>query len=90
MTLAELKRAEKCMQQQWHDLVMAELEGSSLEVLEQMYDVYILLAEEYNRCYEAYQQRNEASGRSASASKRKSPRLNSSFDEGKGRIKLAS
>jgi hypothetical protein len=90
MTLAELKRAEKCMQQQWYDLVTAEQQGSSLEVLEQMYDTYILLAEEYNRCNEVYQQENETRGRSASASKRRSPRLNSSFDEGKGRIKLAS
>ncbi len=90
MSLTELERAEKHMQQQWYDLVMAEQQGNSLEVLEQMYDTYILLAEEYNRCYEAYQQENETRGRSASASKRKSPRLNSSFDEGKGRIKLAS
>ena len=50
MSLTELERAEKCMQQQWYDLVMAEQQGSSLEVLEQMYDTYILLAEEYNRC----------------------------------------
>ncbi len=88
MSLTELERAEKHMQQQWYDLVMAEQQGSSLEVLEQMYDTYILLAEEYNRCYEANQQENEARGRSVS--KRKSPRLNSSFDEGKGHIKLAS
>ena len=50
MTLAELERAEETMQQQWYELVMAERQGSSLEVLEQMYDTYILLAEEYNRC----------------------------------------
>ncbi len=55
MTLAELEHAEKCMQQQWHDLVMAEQQGNALEVLEQMYDTYILLAEEYNRCCEEYQ-----------------------------------
>ena len=48
------------MQQQWYDLVMAEQQGSSLEVLEQMYDNYILLAEEYNRCCEALQQKNQA------------------------------
>ncbi len=53
MTLAELERAEETMQQQWYELVMAEQQGSSLEVLEQMYDTYILLAEEYNRCCEA-------------------------------------
>ncbi len=59
MTLAELEQAEKCMQQRWRDLVMAEQQGSSLEVLEQMYDTYILLAEEYNRCCEAYEQENQ-------------------------------
>jgi hypothetical protein len=52
MTLAELERAQKTMQQQWYDLVMAEQQGSLLDVLEHMYDTYILLAEEYNRCCE--------------------------------------
>ena len=60
MTLAEIERAEKDMQQQWYDLVMAEQQGSSLKVLEQMYDTYILLAEEYNRCCEAFQRENLA------------------------------
>ena len=64
MTLAELERAEETMQQQWYELVMAEQQGSSLEVLEQMYDTYILLAEEYNRCCEASQQENQADLRS--------------------------
>ena len=59
MTLAELEQAEKCMQQQWHDLVTAEQQGNSLEVLEQMYDTYILLAEEYNRCCETYHRENQ-------------------------------
>ncbi len=88
MTLAELERAEKCMQQQWYDLVMAEQQGSSLEVLEQMYDTYILLAEEYNRCCEVYQRETLAGSRAASAPKRKSSRLNAS--PGEGHIKLAS
>ncbi len=88
MTLAELERAEKCMQQQWYDLVMAEQQGSSLEVLEQMYDTYILLAEEYNRCCEVYQRETLAGLMAASAPKRKSSRLNS--PPGKGQIKLAS
>jgi len=60
MSLTELERAEKCMQQQWYNLVMAEQQGSSLEVLEQMYDTYILLAEEYNRC-KVSNNRNEPS-----------------------------
>ena len=55
MTLQELECAEKNMQQQWHDLVMAEQRGEALDVLEQMYDTYILLAEEYNRCSAEYQ-----------------------------------
>jgi len=55
MTQSNLERAQKAMQQQWYDLVMAEQQGSSLDVLEHMYDTYILLAEEYNRCCEASQ-----------------------------------
>jgi len=60
MTQTDLKRAQEAMQQQWYDLVMAEQEGSSLEELEHLYDTYILLAEEYNRCYEASQQERKA------------------------------
>lgn len=55
MTLRELERAENAMQQQWHDLVMAEQQGEVLDNLEQLYDNYILLAEEYNRCRDAYE-----------------------------------
>ena len=90
MTLAELERAQKTMQQQWYDLVMAEQQGSSLEVLEQMYDSYILLAEEYNRCCEAFQRENLAALRVTPASKRKNSRVNSTTNEGEGHIKLAS
>jgi hypothetical protein len=60
MTQSELERAQEAMQEQWYDLVMAEQQGSSLDVLEQMYDIHILLAEEYNRCYEASQQEHKA------------------------------
>ena len=56
MTLRELEQAERFMQQQWHDLVMAEQQGEPLDTLEQMYDSYILLAEEYNRCHDAYEE----------------------------------
>ena len=91
MTSAEIERAAKSMQQQWYDLVMAEQQGKSLVVLEQMYDTYILLAEEYNRCYEAYQRESQVGLWVASSpAKRKSSRVNSSSDEGKGHIKLAS
>jgi len=60
MTQTDLEHAQKAMQQQWYDLVMAEQQGSSLDVLEHMYDTYILLAEEYNRCCEASQQERKA------------------------------
>ena len=60
MTQSDLERAQKAMQQQWYDLIQAEQQGSPLDVLEHMYDTYILLAEEYNRCYEASQQERQA------------------------------
>lgn len=56
MTGTQVENAEQRMQQQWHDLVMAEQAGAPLEVLEQMYDRYILLAEEFNACSAASQQ----------------------------------
>jgi hypothetical protein len=59
MTMQELERVEKNMQQQWHDLVIAEQDGADLPALEQMYDTYILLAEEYNRCSEEYQREQQ-------------------------------
>jgi phosphosulfolactate phosphohydrolase-like enzyme len=55
MTLAQIEYAEQRMQKQWRDLVMAEQEGQPLEALEQMYDIYILLAEEFNAYVQAYQ-----------------------------------
>lgn len=58
MTAIQVENAEQRMQQQWHDLVMAEQAGAPLEVLEQMYNLYILLAEEYNACSAAYQQQD--------------------------------
>jgi hypothetical protein len=71
MTGAQVERAEQRMQQQWHDLVMAEQAGAPLEVLEQMYDLYILLAEEYNACSAAYQQQKERRHTAGSASRTK-------------------
>ena len=59
MTQTNLEHAQKAMQQQWYELVMAEQEGSSLDELEHLYDTYILLAEEYNRCLEASQQKQK-------------------------------
>jgi hypothetical protein len=67
MTLRELEHAERAMQQQWHDLVMAEQQGETLDALEQMYDNYILRAEEYNRCHSLYeeQQRRQSQRQTA-------------------------
>ena len=77
------------MQQQWHDLVMAEQQGNALEVLEQMYDAYILLAEEYNRCFEAYQQEHQSRCKSA-LHRAQNTRLNDSSEKGDAQVKLAS
>ncbi len=60
MTQTDLEHAQNAMQQQWYDLVTAEQQGSSLDVLEHMYDTYILLAEEYNHCCEASQREHKA------------------------------
>jgi hypothetical protein len=55
MTFAQVEYAEQRMQQQWHNLVMAEQAGEPQEILEPMYDLYILMAEAYNTCVEKYQ-----------------------------------
>ena len=52
MTAVELEYAEKRMRQKWHDLVMEEQSGASLQVLERMFNAYMLAVEEYNRCLE--------------------------------------
>ncbi len=38
------------MRQKWYDLVMAEQQGASMQVLERMYNLYMLAVEEYNHC----------------------------------------
>ncbi len=79
------------MQQQWHDLVMAEQRGEALDVLEQMYDTYILLAEEYNRCSEAFECEQDGKRGGRSAGKRRSnKRGHGSSDKEKDRVRLAS
>ena len=88
MTLAELEYAEKRMQQQWHDLVMAEQEGASLQLLEQMYDSYILFLEDYNRCSEAYQRESRTRRSPASHRKRITTPISSHSDD--EHVKLAS
>ena len=89
MTQTELEHAQKAMQEQWYDLVMAEQEGSSLDELEHLYDTYILLAEEYNRCYETSQKENQPALRTTSTSKRTKTR-NTSPNDNQKHIKLAS
>jgi hypothetical protein len=71
MTVTQVEHAGQRMQQQWHDLVMAEQAGAPLEVLEHMYDLYILLVEEYNACSATYQQQQERRQTSGSASRAK-------------------
>ena len=55
MTSVELEYAEKRMQQKWHDLVMEEQRGASVQMLERMFNGYMLAVEEYNRYVELYQ-----------------------------------
>jgi hypothetical protein len=93
MTVQELEQVEKNMQSQWHDLVIAEQEGASLETLEQMYDTYILLAEEYNRCTEEYRREQQLvrSGRGPLArGGQKQPFLDRERQQKRDDIKLAS
>jgi hypothetical protein len=71
MILAQVEYAEQRMQQQWHDLVMAEQAGAPLAVLERMYDLYILLAQEYNACTEEYQRQRQSRRKTKAA-----PRVN--------------
>ncbi len=89
MTQTDLEHAQKAMQEQWYDLIMAEQEGSSLDELEHLYDTYILLAEEYNRCCEASQQEHQPALRTTSTSKRTKTR-NTSSNDNQNHIKLAS
>ncbi len=89
MTMQELEQVEKTMQRQWHDLVTAEQEGAALETLEQMYDRYILLAEEYNRCSEEYRRAQGGRGHLIAGGK-KQPFLERERQQKRDDIKLAS
>ena len=91
MTTQELEHVEKHMQQQWHDLVVAEQEGADLHTLEQMYDTYILLAEEYNRCSEEFQREQQrAQGRRGPVVSGSKKQSFSGREKGREDIKLAS
>ena len=67
MTLAQVGYREQQMQQQWHDLVMAEQAGQEPEILEHMYNVYLQLAEEYNAWTDADQRQRQNRGKASSA-----------------------
>jgi hypothetical protein len=88
MTLLELENAEQRMQRQWYDLVMAEQEGEPLEVLEQLYDSYILLVEEYNRCSDEFQQERQARKGSTAKTKKITRPISPRYDDKP--VKLAS
>jgi len=59
MSRAQLERVEERVQQKWYDLVMAERSGASTQALERLYQAYMLAVEEYNRCLETRQRRQE-------------------------------
>jgi hypothetical protein len=56
MTSAELERAERRTKQKWYELVKAEEQGASMQVLERLHGLYMLAVEEYNRCSATYEQ----------------------------------
>jgi hypothetical protein len=68
MTFTEIEHAQKRMQQKWHDLVMAEQQGASIQTLERMYNAYMLAVEEYNRCCEVLTPVTQDGGRERKAS----------------------
>ena len=88
MTLAQLEHAQKRMQQKWYDLVMAEQRGVSIQVLERMYNSYVLAMEEYNRCSDEFQQEHQARRSSATKTKKITRPISSRRDD--ERVRLAS
>jgi hypothetical protein len=89
MTLAQLEHAQKRMQQKWYDLVMAEQRGASVQVLERMYNSYVLAMEEYNRCSAEYQRECQAEGDPIPVTQNKTAKSKSSSQDGEHK-KLAS
>lgn len=70
MTSQELEYSEKRMQQKWYDLVMAEQQGASVQVLERLYSAYMLSVEEYNRRSEEAQGMRQAASAPVSVKSR--------------------
>ncbi len=89
MTLAQLEHAQKRMQQKWYDLVMAEQQGASVQVLERMYNSYVLAMEEYNRCSAEHQRECQIESDPIPVTQNKTAKSKSSSQDG-GHTKLAS
>ena len=89
MTLAQLEHAQKRMQQKWYDLVMAEQQGASVQVLERMYNSYVLAMEEYNRCSAEHQRECQAESEPIPVTQNKTARSKPSSQDGE-HTKLAS
>ena len=89
MTLAQLEHAQKRMKQKWYDLVMAEQQGASVQVLERMYNSYVLAMEEYNRCSAEYQRESQAEGDPIPVTQNKTAKSKSSSQDSE-HTKLAS
>jgi len=89
MTLAQLEHAQKRMQQKWYDLVMAEQQGVSIQVLERMYNSYVLAMEEYNRCSAEHQRECQVESDPIPVTQNKTAKSKSSSQDG-GHTKLAS
>ena len=89
MTLAQLEHAQKRMQQKWYDLVMAEQQGASVQVLERMYNSYVLAMEEYNRCTAEHQRECQVESDPIPVTQNKTTKSKSSSQDGE-HTKLAS
>ena len=55
-----LEYAERRMQQKWYDLVTAEQQGATVQVLERLYTAYMLAVEQYHRCVDEDQRDTQA------------------------------
>ena len=89
MTSAQLEYAQKRMQQKWYDLVMAEQRGVSIQVLERMYNSYVLAMEEYNRCSAEHQRECQVESDPIPVTQNKTAKSKSSSPDGE-HTKLAS
>ena len=89
MTSAQLEYAQKRIQKKWYELVMAEQRGTPVQVLERMYNSYVLAMEEYNRCSAEYQRECQAESDPIPVKQKKTVTSNPSSQDGE-HTKLAS